>query len=249
MSEAHPLTLGIRAAKSLRVPACVLFAVAATLVAGYYTVPAVHTAMDSVSVVKRSLGFGFSFLSTMLLAGLVPWLFRMIIPSLRPKKPLRELIFALAWWGPMGLVLDAFYRLLGHLFDHRGWPLAAVVIAKVITDMGLFTPLYASPANALSHLWKDLGFSFPALRARLGRGWYRRLVLPNLIPNFLIWVPGVAFVYAMPAPLQLPMSNLIGCFWALMCLQLAARTAEENDDDAPDASDDFADEPTCAVAT
>ncbi len=127
--------------------------------------------------------------------------------------------------------------------------MVAVVLAKVAADMGVFTPLIASPANALSHLWKDLDFSCCALCSRLGRGWYRRIVLPNLIPNFLIWVPGVAFVYAMPAPLQLPMSNLIGCFWSLMCLQLAARTAEENDDDAPDASNDFDGQADCAVAT
>lgn len=243
MSESHPLAIGVRAAKSLSVPAGLLFFAAATLVAGYYTVPAMHTAMDSVSAVKHALGSGFSFLSTMLLAGLTPWLFRMALPALRPARPLPELVFALVWWGVMGLVLDGFYRLLGHLFDGRGWPVAAVVLAKVAVDMGVFTPLYASPANALSHLWKDLGFSFPALRARFGRGWYRRLVLPNLIPNYIVWVPGVTLVYAMPGPLQLPMSNLLGCFWALMCLQLATRTAESGESAAP------VDEAACEIVT
>lgn len=225
-TEESPFTAGVKAARSLVLPALILFATAAILVTAYYRSPSVATAMNRLSEIKKEMGPAFAFISTATLGGIVPWLFRMGLPTLRPKRPGAELAFGILWWGPMGLVLDAFYRFLGHLYDGLGWPVAAVIVAKVASDMLVFTPAYASPANALSHLWKDLGFSFPALRTRLGRGWYRRLVLPNLIPNFFIWIPGVAFVYAMPGPLQLPMSNLIGCFWSLMCLQLAAHTAK-----------------------
>lgn len=72
MRDDSPLVSGIRAAQSLRLPACVRFAVAGTPVTCYHAIPPAHTAPDSVSVVKQRPGDGFSFLNTMRLAGLTP---------------------------------------------------------------------------------------------------------------------------------------------------------------------------------
>lgn len=219
-----PLRIGLRSCRELALPAAALLSAGTALVVAYYHVPPVTSALARVGELKRSAGIGFPVFSGMLLSGLVPWLFRMALPALRPARPLAELLFGLLWWAPMIVIVDAFYRLLGHLLDGLGWPVAALVCAKVCLDMFVFTALFASPANALAHLWKDLGFDLRRLRANLRPGWYSRLVLPNLVPNYMVWFPGVTLVYAMPADLQLPMANLIGCFWALMCLQIAANS-------------------------
>ncbi len=219
-----PLRIGLRSCRELALPALVLLAAGTALVVAYYRVPAVAEAMSRVGALKRDAGVLFPVFAGMALSGLIPWLFRMAIPALRPERPLAELLFGLLWWPPMCVVIDAFYRLLGHLYDGLGWPVGVLVLVKVFTDMFGFTAFFASPANALAHLWKDLGFDFRRLRANLGAGWYSRLVLPNLIPNFMVWFPGVTLVYAMPCDLQLPMANLIGCFWSLMCLQIASHS-------------------------
>jgi hypothetical protein len=222
--EETPFQIGVRSARALLAPALILLTAGLVLVISYYNVPAVAEALGHVADWRREYGVGFVLGSSVLLAGFTPWLFRMFVPSLRPAKPVAELLFSILWWGFILLVVDVFYRCLGAAFDHRGWPFPAVVAAKVCCDMFGFTTFFAAPANALSHLWKDTGFSFVAMRRSLGPGWYRRLVLPNLIPNYMVWFPGVALVYSMPANLQLPMANLIGCFWALMCIQIAARS-------------------------
>jgi hypothetical protein len=222
--EETPFQIGFRSARALLVPAVILVLAGLALVITNYNVPAVGGALAHVAEWKRAYGLGFVIGSSALLAGFAPWLLRMVIPGLRPAKPVPELLFSLGWWVSMLIVVDAFYRFLGMLFDDRGWPFAAVVMAKVLCDQLLFTTFLAAPANALSHLWKDSGYSFAALRRELGPGWFRRWVLPNLIPNYMVWFPGVALVYSMPANLQLPMANLIGCFWSLMCIQISARS-------------------------
>ena len=222
MDQVSPWQIGLRSARALIAPAALILCAGAALVYGYYRVPAVTGALSHIADWKLRAGWCFAPLTTSLMGGVIPWLLRMAIPALRPARPVGELFFGLVWWGLMGVVIDRFYLGLGTLYDGRGWPVAAVVAAKVLSDMLVFTPAFASPANALSHLWKDQGFDSARLRGAMSAGWYRRLVLPNLVPNFMLWFPGVTLVYAMPSALQLPMSNLIGCFWALMCIQIAA---------------------------
>ena len=218
------LSIGLRSARALAVPAAILIAGGVALVVSYYHVPAVSGAFAHVAELKAEYGYAFSFLLNFALAGVLPWIFRMSLRALRPEKPLSELLFGTLWWGGFAIVVDALYRLLGHLFDGRGWPASGVIAAKLSVDLCLFMPLFAAPVIALAHLWKDAGYDFGRLRAGMTRGWYRRLVLPNLIPNHMVWLPGATLVFCMPPHLQLTLSSLIACFWALMCLQIAART-------------------------
>ena len=224
MSQDNPFQIGFKSARALAVPAVFLIAGGVALVAAYFRVPAVSGAFSHVAALKSEYGYAFSFALNFLLAGVLPWLMRMALPALRPARPLSELLFGAFWWGGFAIVVDALYRGLGALFDGRGWSDWAVIGAKMSVDLILFMPLFAAPVIALAHLWKDAGYDFAKLRAGMGPGWYRRLVLPNLIPNHMVWIPGTLLVFRMPADLQLTLSSLIACFWALMCLQIAART-------------------------
>lgn len=216
--------IGVRSARALAVPAAFLIAAGIALVVAYYQVPEVTRAFGRIGALKQEYGYAFSFCLNFLLAGVLPWLMRMAIPSLRPARPLPELAFGAFWWGGFAIIVDALYRLLGYLFDNRGWSVVEVIGAKLAVDLVLFMPLFAAPVIALVHVWKEGGYSLAALRAGMRPGWYRRLVLPNLIPNHMVWIPGATLVFLMPADLQLTLSSLIACFWALMCLQIAART-------------------------
>lgn len=218
------LRIGLRSARALAVPALFLIAGGVALVVSYHTVPAVARAFSRIGSLKAEYGYAFSFALNFLLAGLLPWTFRMALKPLRPARPLPELLFGTLWWGFFAIVVDALYRGLGHLFDHRGWSPVAVVGAKLSVDLVLFMPLVAAPVISLVHLWKDTGYDAAKLREGMRPGWYRRLILPNLIPNHMVWIPGATLVFCMPADLQLTLSSLIACFWALMCLQIAART-------------------------
>lgn len=221
---ASPWAAGRRAAAEVAAPASVVLLGALALVLAYYHVPAVTAALDRVGAVRAEGGYVFAAWLTALTSGLLPWLMRMCLPGLRPAHPVADLVHSLVWWAVMGVVVSAFYELLAVVFGSV--PTPGVVLAKVACDMFGFTVLVGAPGNALSHLWKDLGWDVAALRAALRPGWYRRIVVPNLLSNWAVWGPGTAIFYSLPVELQLPVANAIGTCWALMCVRIAAHSRE-----------------------
>ncbi|MGC4015433.1 MAG: hypothetical protein QM755_13095 [Luteolibacter sp.] len=218
-----PWRAGWHAAKANLIPGLVLQTAAIALLVTYYRSAALRDSLAHVEQWKATWGYAYSAASGALFCGLLPWLFRMAIPSLRPRSPLPELIFGLVWWACSGIISDVFYTAQGRWWgtDHS----LRTIFLKMLIDMGVYTPLWAAPANALLHLWKARGFP---LRGRIFTpGWYRRIVLPNLLPNWMVWIPGVAVVYSLPPLLQLPVANLICCFWALLCISIAGEDTQE----------------------
>jgi hypothetical protein len=226
MSEAavveSPWVAGLKAARDNLVPSLLILAAAAGLVVCYYQVPAVKVWLDVVGKINAENPTLFAMLCTGFTAGFVPWCFRMAFPSLRPARPGLDLLHSVVWWMFLGVLVRYFYALQGHLFGTD--PSVEVVAKKVFVDQLGFTVFCGAPFNAISHLWKDSNWDTAKLRAAMGPGWYRRLVLPNLLPNFLVWFPGNIIFYSMPAELQLPVANCIGCFWALMCVRIATHS-------------------------
>ncbi|BCU76081.1 Mpv17/PMP22 family protein [Luteolibacter sp. LG18] len=218
-----PWRAGWYAARANLIPGLILQAAAILLLVAYSTNPALREVLAHVERLKLAGGFLYSATSAALFCGLLPWVFRMAIPSLRPRSPGSELVFGIAWWAFSGILVDVFYTAQG-----RWWGTDVsfrTIAAKMLIDMGVYTPLWAAPANALIHLWKARGFP---LKGRIFTpGWYRRMVLPNLIPNWMVWIPGVAVVYSLPPMLQVPVANLICCFWALLCISIAGEETKE----------------------
>ena len=224
MSEADdsPWVAGRRAAREVALPAALVLLGALALVVAYYHVPAAAAVLDKVRAARESGGYVFAAWFTALTSGLMPWLMRMALPALRPAHPVADLTHSVVWWAFMGVVVSSFYEFLA--FALGPVPTPGVVLAKVLADMFVFTVLVGAPFNAVSHLWKDLGWDVAALREALRPGWYRRIVVPNLVTNWAIWGPGAAIFYSLPVGLQLPVANAIGTCWALMCVRIAAHS-------------------------
>lgn len=222
--EPSPWQAGRRAVREIAAPASAVLLASALFVAAYYRFPEVRASLEHVAAVRREHGYLFAAGLTAVTAGLIPWCFRMALSGLRPARPALDLLHSLVWWAILGLTVDQLYRILTTVFGDT--PTPGVVLSKVACDMLIFTPFIASPGNALSHLWKDSGWDFARIRAQLTPGWYRRLVVPNLIPNYFVWLPGTAIFYCMPADLQLVVANCIGCCWGLLCARIAAHTGK-----------------------
>lgn len=220
--------MGWVAARANLVPGLVLQAAAVALLVAYNTNADVRGFFGHVEELKGRWGYGYTVVSAATFCGVIPWVFRMALPSLRPARPVAELAFGILYWGSICVVTDTFYRFQARLWDGicgvEGANFWYVIVAKTACDMLVFTPIVAAPCNAISHLWKDRNFSFSAVRAALRGRWYRNIVMPSLVPNWMVWTPGIAVTYSLPALLQLPMANLIGCFWALLCITIAAKT-------------------------
>jgi hypothetical protein len=220
--ETNPWVIGLRAARANLVPGVILQGAAFALLAAYYLVPGAQAALDRVAGWQTQYGAPFAWASYLFFCGIVPYLFCLAVPSLRPKEPGKALLFALGFWSLMGLALPRFYTFQAYLYGNAAD--FRTLSLKVVTDQCGYTAFFASPAVAISHLWKDRGCRWSAVAPLFGRGWYRRLVIPNLVMNWVIWIPSLCVIYSLPESLQSHVAGLIGGFWALMSLQIASHT-------------------------
>ena len=67
-------------------------------------------------------------------------------------------------------------------------------------------------------------FSFVRTKRDWPRPFFRRMVMPNLIPNWIVWIPVSLAVFSFPFPLQIHVNGIVCTFWTLMCLQIGRRT-------------------------
>ena len=221
-----PWKAGLRAVQDNALPSMLILAAATGLVVSYYHIAVVKTYLDLLGEWNNRYPWTFAAVTTAFSAGFIPWCFRMCFPKIRPVHPVGDLIHSVLWWAFLGLVVSGFYPFQSYLFgDEVNF---STVGKKVLLDQLGFSILIGAPFNAISHYWKDHQWSFSALREALRPGWYRRLIVPNLLPNFLVWIPGNFIFYSMPLDLQLPVANCIGCYWALMCARIATHSRAGN---------------------
>jgi len=222
LSVREAFHIGARAAKSNMLPAFILQAAAVSLLVAYRCSPSFRGVLDVVAELQKQYGIIFAMLVRTFFSGLIPIVFQIVIPSLRPVKIWRALWFSLFWWSFQGVLVYLFYGFQAIMFGSgTGWQ---SVVPKVLFDMLIYTTLIGCPSNSIAHIWLDMDCSWKGLKSVMGHGWYNRIVLPNLIPAWALWIPGVAVVYSLPDALQVHMASLIGCFWALLCLKIATYT-------------------------
>ena len=218
---AAPWRAGLHSLRALLRPGLALQAVAVALVLAYYFVPATAGFFARLAHWQSTGGFAFSAVTTAFCGGLLPFLFLRLHPDTRDANPWPHLVFYLLYWAWKGAEVDLWYRLLA--WWHGTGTDAPTIVRKVLCDQFGYNPLYAAPVANLCFAWKDAGFRWAPVAADLRRGrWYARSVLPVLITLWFIWIPVVTCVYALPPPLQMPLFNIVLCFWSMLFAHLTA---------------------------
>ena len=213
-----PWRSGIRGARANLLPAAFLQVAAIGLVLGYYRVPALHHALTGLLEFRRRAGFAFSIASTGVFGGFLPFLY--IHYSRRsgggiPRYSWSQGGWLTLFWAYKGIEVDLWYRLQAHVVG-SGHDAVTITI-KVILDQFVYCPAFAVPVTTAVYQAVDAQVNWRALFADpRAPGWYRRRVLPILISNLGVWVPAVAAIYCLPTPLQLPLQNIVLCFYTLI---------------------------------
>jgi len=220
-SDEAPWRAGLHGVRALVVPGLVLQAVALALVLVYYFVPAAQPAFARLTAWRTAGGFAFSALVSAVCGGVIPFLYLRFNPATRAANPWPMLLFFAGFWAWKGAEIDLLYRTLAALFGNG--PSVATIAPKVIVDQFGFNPLYAAPVGNLCFAWKDAGFRWAPVAADLRQGrWYARSVLPVLLGVWAVWIPVVCCVYALPQALQIPLFNIVLCFWSLLFAHILA---------------------------
>lgn len=220
--EEAPWRAGLHSIRALLGPGLVLQAAALGVVLAYYFMPAAAGFFARLARWQTDGGFAFSAATTAVSGGLLPFLF--LRPDLRSRaaNPWTLLGFFMLFWAWKGAEIDLLYRGLARLYGEGADP--AVIVRKVLTDQFGFCPFYAAPVGNICFAWKDAGFRWSPVAADLRAGrWYQRSVLPVLIAVWFLWIPVTACVYSLPAPLQMPLFNIVLCFWSMLFAHITAR--------------------------
>lgn len=210
------LDTGWSAAQSNRIPAIAMWIFGVAIVVGYFFIPPVHNALEAVGRLKFSFGWKFSLISTGIFGGLIPAIIAWLVKNDGGKTTPGIIISSTLLWAYKGVEIDLFYRFQAWLFgDNAG---LSTILIKTFVDQMVMVPTFGMVSVVLFYHWRDCGYSRKKFVATLGKNWYSRRVLPVLIANWVIWIPAVAMIYGLPIALQLPVQNLILCFWVLILM-------------------------------
>jgi hypothetical protein len=205
-----------------RLPCVLLNVLVVALVLSYYRWPAAAGAWAAVGAFKVKWSFAFSCVSTMFAAAVMPFSIQWMMGTLPPDRRWKKLGLRMLFWGYRGMEIDLFYRVLGRLFGHGND--AATLATKVAVDQFIMSPLWFVPTYIIALRWIEQGGSWARLRASLDREFWTCTCLTVLVTNWLIWIPALALVYSLPAPLQFPLFAVVMCFFILMVTLIARDT-------------------------
>ncbi len=224
LPSAVPWRSALRGARAHVGPGLALQAGALALVLAYYYCAPARAVLTHLLQLRRETGFAFAVASTGLFGGLLPFLYLRYGGRGPARYSWRQGLGLTAFWAYKGFEVDLFYRVLARAVG-EGHD-AGTILRKMAIDQFAYCPLFAVPVSVAVYEWVEARFDGAAVLAdwREPR-WYQRRTLPVLISNLGVWIPAVAIIYALPTPLQLPLQNLVLCFFTLVIAHQTRRHA------------------------
>eukprot|EP01087_Luapelamoeba_hula_P016080 TRINITY_DN4911_c0_g1_i1.p1 TRINITY_DN4911_c0_g1~~TRINITY_DN4911_c0_g1_i1.p1 ORF type:complete len:302 (+),score=54.76 TRINITY_DN4911_c0_g1_i1:53-907(+) len=218
------LSTAIAAARSNIIPALVLQVMAAVIVVGYYTWAPFTAVADKVAHYKRVGSYLFSAISTCLIAGMIPWAVvttRDYLAARQRGEPMNwkragaDGIFMMFLFIERGVDVDFLYRqqarLWGTNVDVR------TIALKVLIDQGPYTVLWRTPFYLVCLTFKDVRFSFSKTIESLSVWKSVKLrYCSMLVAAWAVYIPTATLIYALPSALQIPLFNIVACFYTLL---------------------------------
>jgi hypothetical protein len=217
-----PWKSGLRSARANLVPGLALQAFALVVVLGYYWHGPTHALLAQLSELRARMGMSFAILSTGLFGGLLPLLYLKSTPATRDQLSWRAGFVYTAFWAYKGIEVSLWYGFLALTLGDSAD--VGTVTAKTLIDQFIYCPIWAVPSTAVFYFWYQHGCSLARLKADFREPrWYGRRVLPLLCANLGVWLPLVCIIYALPTPLQLPLQNIVLCFYTLLLAHMLNR--------------------------
>lgn len=202
------------------IPGIILQFFVIAVVGGYYLVEPVTVFFNQIASMKQTYGFYFSAVSTAVFGGLIPFLVQKARPKYRHLMPTSHVWFFLILWSLKGIEIDLLYRGQAMMFGSGKDILT--VLYKVGFDAFIYVPLWGLTSCAVAMAWRQMGFDFGRTFALLKQSrWWTDNMMAILIANWMIWLVAVAGIYCLPLGLQLPVQNIVLCFWCILLIFLS----------------------------
>ncbi len=200
------------------IPGIFLWVIATGLLISYYLYPSSRPVFEVFGELKTRYGFLYSAVSTSVFGGIIPYSFLVLTRRVKGFK-FSILLFYIIFWAIKGLEVDALYRFQSFLFGNEAR--LSVIVSKTAVDQFIYSALWAAPSITLGFMWMETGFRFKLFKNQLTKALWAKTMPTIIISNWIVWIPAVSIVYALPAALQIPVSNLVLCFWVLIVAVLS----------------------------
>lgn len=221
-----PWRTALRGVRATIGPGLVLQVAALALVLAYYHHTATRAWLERLAAFRTEKGFLVGMISTGAVGGLLPFLYLRSQRVTRGRYTWAQGAGLTAFWAYKGLEVEVFYRFLAKVVGERADLMT--ILTKMGIDQFIYCPFFAVPTTVLVYAWIDARYNAaPVAKDFRQPRWYQRRVLPTLISNVAVWVPAVCLIYALPTPLQLPMQNLVLCFFTLLLAHVINRPTAE----------------------
>ena len=206
-------------------PGLVLQFFAAAIVAAYYLHGPSRAVLERIAAFRGEVGLPFAIVSTAMFGAVIPFAVLRLSKAALGRQTLGQIAALTAFWGYKGVEVSILYDVQARVFgEGRDF---TTIAAKSLVDQFVYCPLVAVPATWLVYAWVERRFDWAAVKAEIRRpGWYARCVLPLMVANWGVWVPAVAIIYLLPTALQLPLQNIVLCFFTLLVIFLTRRPAD-----------------------
>ena len=200
------------------VPGLVLQAFAIALLILYYNLDPVKNACNEIANLKTKYGYLFSGLSTALFGGFLPWLFLIYRGSIKKTQWISHGLFFCIFWFYKGIEVDLLYRMQAVMFGN-GTDISTIT-KKVAFDQFVYNFLYACASITICYMWKDNGFSIKETKKKINKETFTVTLPSVIVSTWIVWIPTTAVVYSLPGALQVPLFNIVLCFFVLMVATL-----------------------------
>ena len=184
---------------------------ALTIGVSYFYWPASQQAFQFFAALKARYGALYAVISTSIFGGLLPFLYMYMNGKIR-FLPFYQFLFYVSFWAAFGALINGFYQVQVVLFgEGTDW---LTILKKTTLDQFVFSVFITAPIISLAFLWKDQQFSWQKTKVHLSELF--KVQIPNtVVTTWIIWIPAVCLIYMMPTDLQVPLFNLVLCFFVL----------------------------------
>jgi len=201
-----------------RIPALILQGVAGVLLASYFLVPAFRPGFDAVADLKQRTDPWFAMVSTGLFAGLIPWAVSYYRGRIPRHRWVPHLLAMVVYWTLTGALIDFVYTLQDRVFGSgRDFQTLAL---KTLVDQGPYNLLWATPTCLIFYGWKEADFSWSRFKATHPWPVIKQKYVLIQVSCWIVWIPAVMMIYAMPLALQIPLFSLVICFFSILLMFL-----------------------------
>ena len=216
------MRIGWESAKANAAPMAVLWTLAIAAVGAYYLLDPFREMLEPVAEWHCAWGWRAAFVSQTVFCGILPGVFFFAFRSIRPRHPFLTILAQSLWCGGFGVCNNEVFHLMARVLGDNAH--VSTVLAKAAFDQFVWTVAVIAPVNSVFFYWVGHDFSLVRARREWSRPFYRRMVLPNLIPNWIVWIPVAIVTFSFPFSLQIHVNGIVCTFWTLMCVQIGRRT-------------------------